>query len=431
MKVIRCEMYKDQKRSVLSGGDFLPTYTEGNRLNIFPVEKQSILGFGGAFTNSAAYVYAQMTPEQKEESLEALFGESGLRYNFCRLCLGSSDFSPYDYLNVEEGDETLDTFNIDEDRKYIIPFVKDAIKKAKEEIFLFASPWSPPAFMKENGSRYNGGKLKREYYGLWAEYMVRFVEEYAKEGIKISALTIQNEPNARQTWESCYYTAKEELEFLLVLSDTIQKHGLDTKILCWDHNKEGVYDRASAIYPTAGDKVWGLGFHWYSGEHYDALEMHRSLYPHKALVATEFCRGLNKPASWDFRKEWLHDIRCGANAICEWNLILDENGGPFHHRNGGCTSPVSFNRENGVIKEDLWGIEYMFAHFIKRGAKALYTSTFEAEAAIAAVRNPDGNIIACISNNTTNDYDAVLNYNSLEYRFKLPAKAMITMELSE
>lgn len=431
MKVINGVMYKDQKLTTLAGGDFVSTYSEGNRLNIFPIEKQDILGFGGAFTNSAAYLYAQMTPEQKEEALEALFGESGLRYNFCRLCLSSSDFSPYDYLNVKEGDTTLESFNIDEDKKYVIPFVKDAIKKAKEEMFLFASPWSPPAFMKENNSRYQGGKLKKEYYGLWAEYMVRFVEEYAKEGIKISALTVQNEPNARQTWESCYYTAEEELEFLLVLSETIEKHGLDTKILCWDHNKEGVYDRASVIYPGAGDKVWGLGFHWYSGEHYDALEMLRNVYPDKVLVNTEFCHGFTCDFGLDFRKEWLHDIRCGANAICEWNLILDKEGGPFHNRTGGCTRPVSFSKENGVCKEDLWHIEYMYSHFIKRGAKVLYTSTFEAGAAIVAARNPDGNVVACINNYTANDYDATLNFNKLEYHFKLPAKSMITMEIAE
>ena len=140
--------------------------TGKDRVNIYPVEKQEILGFGGAFTESSAYTYAQLDAAGKAAAMERLFGKSGLRYNFCRICIGSSDFSldQYDYL--APGATNLESFSIERDRRYVIPMIHDAqavAKAAGEEIVFFASPWSPPAFMKDTGSRVKGGRLLPEY----------------------------------------------------------------------------------------------------------------------------------------------------------------------------------------------------------------------------------------------------------------------------
>lgn len=180
----------------LESVNFVDTTSEGGLINIFPLEKSEIVGFGGAFTESAAYNYSIADAKAKKEILEWLFGEEGLNYIFCRVCIGSSDFALDEYCYVDENDLTLETFNIEKDKLYIIPFIKAAMELSKQKIEILASPWSPPAFMKDNNTRFQGGKLKKEYYELYADYIIKFLEAYEKEGVKISALSIQNEPKA-------------------------------------------------------------------------------------------------------------------------------------------------------------------------------------------------------------------------------------------
>ena len=144
--------------------------TERGVINVFEEFKyQKMLGFGGAFTEAAAYNYSLLSDAQKKEFMEKYFDrEKGIGYNFCRSHINSCDFSIDLYTYVEDGDKTLDSFNIDRDRKYIIPFIKDALKYTGDELFLFASPWSPPAYMKDNESPFRGGSLKEEYKSVWA-----------------------------------------------------------------------------------------------------------------------------------------------------------------------------------------------------------------------------------------------------------------------
>lgn len=156
------------------------------------------MGFGAALTESAAYNCSFLSEEQKREFLEKYYGEeNGLNYNVGRLHINSCDFSLDIYDYVRPGESTLETFNIDRDRRYIIPRVKDIRKYCNRDLFLFASPWSPPAYMKDNENPVKGGKLKEEYKKLWARYFAKYIKEYRKEGINISAVTVQNEPNIR------------------------------------------------------------------------------------------------------------------------------------------------------------------------------------------------------------------------------------------
>src|SRR5260370_453642 len=168
----------------------------------------------------------------------------------------------------------MEFFRIDEGREFRNPFIKQAMGGAGGKLTLFGSPWSPPAFMKDNNNMLHGGKLKPEFYQSWANYYTKFIKAYQKEGIPIWGITIQNEPMATQTWESCIYSAEDERDFLKnYLGPTMKREGLgDKKIIAWDHNRDLIYQRASTILtdPKAARYVWGIGFHayepWSGGE---------------------------------------------------------------------------------------------------------------------------------------------------------------------
>lgn len=189
-------------------------------VNICPdVTYQTFHGFGGALTEAAAHVYAGMSKEKQDEIIEAYFGKTGLRYNIGRIHMNSCDFALGNYTYVEEGDDKLETFDISHDRKEILPFLAAANAKTAEGtntkgLKLLMSPWSPPAFMKTNGEMNYGGKLKDEYYAAWAEYFVKFIRAYQEAGADIEWLTVQNEPMAVQTWDSCIYTSEDESRFV-------------------------------------------------------------------------------------------------------------------------------------------------------------------------------------------------------------------------
>ena len=184
---------------------------ENQVINIYPhLQSQSIIGFGAAITQSSAYVLNNIDKNIADKIIDEYFSKDGLNYSICRLPIGSSDFSTKSYSYSYK--EDLTDFSIEND-KLIIQTIKMAKKRFSDLKFL-ASPWSPPAFMKNNNNLYHGGKLLEKYYSLWAKYLVRYVIEYKKENINIDYMTIQNEPNASQSWESCTYTSQEEANLL-------------------------------------------------------------------------------------------------------------------------------------------------------------------------------------------------------------------------
>ena len=177
---------------------------------------QTIEGIGGALTDAAAETFYKLPKSRQDEIMTAYFDPAkGIGYSLCRTHINSCDFSSESYAYSEvEGDTGLAHFSLQHDLKYRIPFTKEAIAKAGNEIKFLASPWSPPAWMKTNNNMLQGGQLKPEYYQTWADYYVRFVEEYGKQGIPVWAISVQNEPMAVQTWESCIYSAEEERDFV-------------------------------------------------------------------------------------------------------------------------------------------------------------------------------------------------------------------------
>lgn len=407
--------------------------TGKDRVNIYPVEKQEILGFGGAFTESSAYIYAQADAAGKAAAMERLFGKSGLRYNFCRICIGSSDFSldQYDYL--APGATNLESFSIERDRRYVIPMIHDAqaaAKAAGEEIVFFASPWSPPAFMKDTGSRVKGGRLLPEYREMYAEYFVKFIKAYAAEGIPISAVTPQNETLAPSPWDSCLVSAEEEAALIRALSAAFAAHGLEVKILAWDHNKGRLYHRMEEIYREVPDLVAGAAFHWYSGQHFEELALMRERYPGKLLIASEFCNGLGRKIFDTYGAELMGNLTHGVQAECEWNLMLGAAGEPYHDRAFGCSAPIHSDGKNLTLRRSYFEM-YLFSHFVRRGARALATSSFCEGLNAAAFRNPDGRLVVVVRNATGKTISYNLSVFNRLYPVSVTPDTMVTYEIEE
>ncbi len=434
-------------------GNFAST-VERAVINIYDdVVRQSIFGFGGAFTEAAAYNYSLMSDEQKADFMRAYFDrESGIGYNIGRTHINSCDFSCDVYDYVQAGDKTLESFDISRDKKYIIPFIKDAMKYCDDELTLFASPWSPPAYMKDNGDMLHGGKLLDEYKSVWARYYIKYIEAFAAEGIKISAISVQNEPKAIQTWESCAYSPEDEREFIeLYLIPALDEAGLgDIKIIIWDHNKERVYDRAKKVLSskTVNDRVAAVGFHWYSGDHFDGVRLVHEVLS-KSTFASEFCKsapysfvGDDICAAEDYAREMSGNFNNYAVASCDWNLMLDENGGPYHDRNarpvtvggkvlenksGGCYAPIIYDTEKGemILTSTYYYIGH-FSKFLQRGAKRVECTKYTDDLIVSAFVNPDGSRLAVVMNISDIEMPAIIRNNDVCTSIDMPAHSIMT-----
>lgn len=384
-------------------------------VNIYPeIEYQEIKGFGGAFTEAAAVTIDKLSPETREKVIKMYFdSEDGIGYNIGRVHINSCDFSLGNYTCVDEGDNTLGSFQIERDKRSLIPMIKDALKYA--DIDLFASPWSPPAYMKTSERMNRGGRLKKEYYPLWAEYYKKFIKAYEKEGVKISSITVQNEPNAEQTWDSCLYSAEEERDFVRdYLGEKMENIGV--KILFWDHNRERIIERSRVMLSDkkAAKHVSGIAFHWYSGEYYEELEAFHKLYPDKDIVFSEGCCKLPKDndgitaTAERYAHEIIGNFSNYANFFCDWNLLLDKNGGPNHVGNFH-DAPILANTETDelYIRDSFYYIGH-FSKFIKKGARRIATSRFSDSIEAISFKNPDSSIVTVVLNRTDSDTDIVL-----------------------
>jgi len=209
---------------------------------------QIFLGIGGALTDASAETFAKLPADKQKELLQAYYDtEKGIGYTIGRTNINSCDFSSDMYTYVSEGDKELRSFNISHDEKFKLPLIRKAMKATGSKLNLFVSPWSPPAWMKDNNDMLHGGKLKKEFYGSWANYYVKYIKALEKVGVPVWGLSVQNEPMAKQTWESCMYTAEEERDFIKnYLGPTLQKNNLsDKKLIAWDHNRDLMYQRSS------------------------------------------------------------------------------------------------------------------------------------------------------------------------------------------
>jgi glucosylceramidase len=400
---------------------------------------QTVLGIGGALTDASAETFYKLPKDKQQEILRAYFDpQNGIGYTLGRTHIHSCDFSSESYTYVKDGDKQLDSFEISHDLKYRIPFIKAAMAKAGNNFTLFVSPWSPPGWMKDNGSMLHGGKLKPEYYESWARYYGKFIHAYEKEGIPIWGLTVQNEPMAIQSWESCIYTAEEERDFLKnYLGPALQKDGLkDKRIIIWDHNRSLMYQRASVVLddPAAAQYVWGVGFHWYMGDDFENVKRVKEAYPKTHLLFTEACNypfDFSKINDWQggetYAKSMINDFNNGAEGWTDWNVLLDKKGGPNHVRNF-CFAPIHADTKTGKLyyMNSYYYIGH-FSKFIRPGAKRIISSSTTDQLLTTAFLNTDGKIAVVILNLSNQAQPFILWLGGKATRTGSPAHSIITL----
>lgn len=404
---------------------------------------QTFMGIGGAITDASAEVFAKLSKEKQKEFVNAYYDkDKGIGYSLIRTTIHSSDFSSGSYTYIKENDKDLKSFNIDHDKKFRIPLIKEALKTAGK-IPLYASPWSPPAFMKDTKNMLKGGKLLPEYYQSWANYYTKFINAYEKEGMPIWGITVQNEPMAVQKWESCIFTAEDERDFVKnFLGPTLEKNGLsDKKIVVWDHNRDLMVQRANVIYSDkeASKYVWGMGFHWYETWNggkpmFDNVRQVYEAYPDKNLMFTEGCVEVFDAKKYQF---WANGERYGLNMIndfnngtvawTDWNILLDQNGGPNHVGNF-CFAPLHADTTTGnlIYTPSFYYIGH-FSKFIRPEAKRVSTAVSRSQLASTSFYNKDGKMVTIVMNQS----DEAIKYNLIVDESKaevnIPAHAIQTL----
>jgi glucosylceramidase len=404
---------------------------------------QTFIGIGGAITDASAEVFAKLPKDQQEVFLKSYYSPTeGIGYSLARTNIHSCDFSSESYTYVTEGDKELTSFSISHDLNFKIPLIKKATAVAGK-LTLFASPWSPPAFMKTNNDILHGGSLKPEFYQSWANYYVKFIRAYEKEGIPIWGLSIQNEPMAKQTWESCIYTAEMERDFLKnFLGPTLEKEKLlSKKIIVWDHNRDLMFQRASVIFddPKASKYAWGMGFHWYEtwagGQPmFENVAKVHEAYPNKNLIFTEGCAESFNPDRYQnwangekYGKSMINDFNNGTVAWTDWNILLDEKGGPNHVGNF-CFAPVHADVTTGklIYTPSYYYIGH-FSKFIRPNAKRISSVASRSQLLTTSFVNTDGKIVTVVMNQSESNIEYKLYVDTKAATISIPAHSIQTL----
>lgn len=397
---------------------------------------QTIEGFGGAFTDAAAITFGKLPKNIQDQFLKDCFDPVyGNGYNLCRLTIHSCDYSDsmYTYDDVA-GDKDLKNFSVSHDLKYRIPMIKAAMEASKGNLRFFSSPWSPPGWMKTNGEMKHGGELLPEYRQTWADYFIKYVKAYKALGIPMWGLTVQNEALAVQVWESCYFTAEQEKDFVRdFLGPALHKNGMaDIKLMIWDHNRGIIYQRAEAAYedPAASKYIWGTAFHWYVGNHYDNVRILHDAWPDKKILYSEAgMRGTWQSAN-NLAKNMIMDLNSWANGWVFWNLILDENNGPRHAGGLFGSNIVNADLSKGTITYN--PPHYVFGHFsrfIKPGAKRIPCTSNSDDFIATAFMNTDGKIAVVILNLKDTEQMGQLWIEGKALKYTAPANGVMTIVL--
>ena len=398
---------------------------------------QTLLGFGGAFTEATALTWQQLAPAQAEAFLQACFGtDGGHGYTLCRVPMGSSDFGLGNYAHAEvDGDFALAHFNIERDRRAILPLIHAATRTAGRPLRLLASPWSPPAWMKTTGRMNEGGQLRPECRAAWAQCYVKFIQAYAAEGVPIWGVSVQNEPQATQRWDSCIYSAEEERDFVRDhLGPALHGAGLGhVNIVVHDHNRDELVQRAGTIYadPEAAKYVWGAGFHWYVEDHFEQVQLLHDAYPSKQLLFTEGCQeGGPHHGQWHLAERYarsiIQDLNHWTVGWIDWNLLLDEHGGPNHVGNH-CSAPILADAHRHSLHfQSSYAALGHFARFMQPGAQRVLCAASRQALEATAARNPDGSVAVVVLNRGTTDQAFTLSIDGGWAEVGLPAHGMAT-----
>lgn len=441
-------------------------------IELYPEKKyQNILGFGGAFTESSAYLLNHISNENRELILNAYFGKDGAKYSLTRTHINSCDFSLSNYSYHPEKDRELKNFSIDEDRDDLIVMIKKALAISEDGFKIMASPWTAPPWMKDNNS-YVGGKLLPEYYDTWALFFSKYIEAYKKEGIDIWAVTIENEPLGNgNNWESMHFTAEEMADFTQFhLGPRLENDKIHAKILAYDQNRsEELIEWSDVIYSNkeASKYIDGFAVHWYASTFDwfpESLQHTHNLAPEKYLIQTEACIDAEVPHwkdddwywskeatdwGWDWAPEnqqHLHPkyvpvyryatdiIGClnnWVNGWIDWNMVLDRKGGPNWAQNW-CIAPVIADPENDeVYFTPLYYVMAHFSQFIRPGAVRIGFNNPDETLMCTAAQNPDGTIAVIVLNMNPDSRNFEIHLGDDKVEVKINPQALQTIILKK
>jgi glucosylceramidase len=438
-------------------------------INIFPdKEFQTIIGFGGSFTESSAYLLNQLSKKNRDSILVAYFGKTGNQYTLTRTHINSCDFSLGHYAYVSgEVDTSLSSFSIHEDKDDLIPMIKDAMQIAAKPFKIIASPWTAPPWMKDNND-WRGGKLLPQYYDTWALYFSKYLDAYRNEGIDIWGITVENEPlGNNNNWESMHYTPQEMVEFTNNhLGPMLEKNHADVKILAYDQNRgEELEEWARVIYHDQNSSryVDGFAVHWYASTYAvfgESLRFTHDLAPDKLLIQTEACVDSEVPRwrddqwywskeatdwGWDWAPEEEKDLHpkyvpvyryardiigCLNNQVqgwIDWNMVLDKQGGPNWFENW-CVAPVIVDPQaDEIYFTPLYYVLGHFSRFIYPGAVRIGFDITDENLLLTATKNPDGSIAIVLLNMSEEPRNFNLVLKEQSYALGINARAMQTI----
>ena len=329
--------------------------------------ENDFLGFGVAITGSSCYNLSKMEKTERRALIEKIYGKNGLGFSVARLSIGSSDYSAelYTYDDVE-GDIALEHFSIARDEEYIIPMIKE-ILEVNPELYIFASPWTPPAWMK-TGNSTCGGHMRAQFVDCYADYFIKYIKAYGEHGIRIRAVTVQNEPETQQFgfMPACIWNPDTEVAFVSALRTRLRENRLD-EVEIWINDHSFAYvdkvDWQLSNYPTLKEESGGVAFHYYDGN----IEQTEHLVDKYGLRLhfTEAGPRLYDHYGDDWCKWGMMMSKALNSRYCSftgWNLMLDETGGP----NIGpffCGGLVTRNRLSGELSYS--GQYKAFEHFTK------------------------------------------------------------------
>lgn len=379
---------------------------------------QTMDGFGFALTGSSAYVINKLPAPQKASLLQELFGTAAnsISVSYLRISIGASDLSPevfsYNDLPTGQTDPTLAQFSLSKDTVDLIPLLKE-ILLINPSIKIMASPWSAPVWMKDNGSSI-GGSLQTQYYSVYAQYFVKYLQAMKAKGITIDAITVQNEPQHGGNNPSMVMSAGQQGDFVKNhLGPAFQAAGVTAKIIIWDHNCDNPnYPITILSDPAAKAYIDGSAFHLYGGD-ISALSTVKNAHPDKNLYFTEQWTGANGTFSgdlqWHVKNVVVGSARNHAKAIIEWNLASDPNYDP--HTPGGCSEckgAITATTTNYTRNVSY----YIIAHaskFVPMGSVRIGSNDAGGIFSAAFVR-PDGKKVLVAVNDNTSTTTFVIKY---------------------
>ncbi len=388
---------------------------------------QSILGLGASFEHSTCYNLSQLSEEKKTETLRKLVHpKDGIGMSLMRLCIGTSDFTgdpwySYNDMPAGESDPELKNFSIEKDRAYLLPIIKQA-QAIHPDLKFFASVWSPPGWMKTNDSML-AGRLKPEYYGVFSEYLVKFVQAYAAEGIPVLAITPQNEPHfPNPAYPTTGYRAEAMLELIRDhLGPLFEKELPDTEIWCWDHNwNEPEFPTTILSDEKAYGYVDGTAFHLYEGKP-EAQTALKEAFPEKPIYFTEGSTFRTRGAVQiiDILRNW-------ARSYNAWVVMLDEDRKPNNGPHNASQTCIELLRDGTVRYNFDYFMYGQFMKFIRPGAVRLDSTPGSIRFANVAFRNESGDTVLVVANASSEAREFIVSHGGGHYRAEIPKRTVAT-----